>query len=85
MSSIKRRLLESTTILAIIPFLGCDSGTANAPKGDEAKVVIPADVPKSFQEYQDRQNKGLAAMKGVKSAQGVAKAIVKPEDLKKQQ
>ena len=58
MSSIKRRLLESTTILAIIPFLGCDSGTANAPKGDEAKVVIPADVPKSFQEYQDRRDDG---------------------------
>lgn len=83
MRSMKRRLLETTTILAILPYLGCDSGTANVPKGDDAKVVIPADLPKSFQEYQDRQNKGLAAMKGVKNAQGVAKALVKPEDLKK--
>lgn len=69
-----RRWFKSAMSLTILPFLGCDPDAENHPK-----VVIPADFPKSSEEYHARRAKEFLSLEHFQTAKAVESSLVKPE------
>ncbi len=56
MKSTIQKVLGCALVASAITVIGCDQAGENMPKGADAKVVVPADVPKTSEDYAKQQS-----------------------------